>query len=430
MSRFIDTGLLVDAVQCKPCLWDVSNCNYKNKDAVARAWEDICDEMFEGLSQEEKPKIVKDIKLRWRTARDGYIKFKTSQKSTPSGSGAKPKKKFILAAKMVFLDKVIQNQADESLSSPPSTESTSQNLATQEIFNQETFQTSSSSSQAPITQTVTQTPASVSQNSSAPWLSQNKRKRQQPQQNSDFDSQMLALLNKSVSDIDSDDLCFFQSLGPIIKKFTTYQKLLFRSEVLNSAMSIQLMSNSSASPLSVSTNDSTQIQPGYQSTAATYTVQPSASPLSVSTNDSTQIQPGYQSTAATYTVQPSASPLSVSTNDSTQIQPGYQSTAATYTVQPSASPLSVSTNDSTQIQPGYQSTAATYTVQPSASPLSVSTNDSTQIQPGYQSTAATYTVQPSASPLSVSTNDSTQIQPGYQSTAATYYSGDDLIHDK
>lgn len=59
MSRFIDTGLLVDAVQCKPCLWDVSNCNYKNKDAVARAWEDICDEMFEGLSQEEKPKIGK-----------------------------------------------------------------------------------------------------------------------------------------------------------------------------------------------------------------------------------------------------------------------------------------------------------------------------------------------------------------------------------
>lgn len=56
MKRFIDTGLLVDAVQCKPCLWDVLNINYKNKDARTQAWEDICDDMFEGLSQEEKSK--------------------------------------------------------------------------------------------------------------------------------------------------------------------------------------------------------------------------------------------------------------------------------------------------------------------------------------------------------------------------------------
>ena len=62
MSRFIVTGLLVDAVQYKPCLWGASNINYKNKDARARAWKVICDEMFEGLSQEEKQKLGKKLR--------------------------------------------------------------------------------------------------------------------------------------------------------------------------------------------------------------------------------------------------------------------------------------------------------------------------------------------------------------------------------
>lgn len=197
---------------------------------------------------------------------------------------------------MLFLNKVIQNETDESSYSPLSSNSTSPSLSTQQNYDQDsnnptTFQTpSSSSSQAPISQTVTQAPAGASRNCTAPWLSQNKRKRELSKQNSEFENQMLVLLNQNVTDIDSDDLSFFQSLRPIIKKFTTYQKLLFRSEVSNSAMSIQLMTNSSASPLicveslvDTPTNDSTQMQPGYQSAIAIYSVQPSASPLSVST---------------------------------------------------------------------------------------------------------------------------------------------------
>ncbi|CAG4948313.1 unnamed protein product [Parnassius apollo] len=81
-------------------------------------------------------------------------------------------------------------------------------------------------------------PDTSRQESSHPTSKQKqvKSKKQAP---SEFEAQLLECLKSNQLELESEDLAFFQSLQPSLKRFTRYQKLMFRTKVLNIVMEME-----------------------------------------------------------------------------------------------------------------------------------------------------------------------------------------------
>ncbi|KPJ19189.1 hypothetical protein RR48_00973 [Papilio machaon] len=74
-------------------------------------------------------------------------------------------------------------------------------------------------------------PQENTENSQNKWNKRsgmNKRKSEQ----SNFENELITLLNQNTSNLNPDDLSFFESLGPILSNLSAYQKLQFRAKVL------------------------------------------------------------------------------------------------------------------------------------------------------------------------------------------------------
>lgn len=156
----------------------------------------------------------KKIQQRWRTARDTYQKDKISEKNQPSGSGSKKKKKYSYYDILTFLDSTTETVGEESLC--------------EEMSEQSNLETPNESTQ----------PDTSRQESSHPTSKQKqvKSKKQAP---SEFEAQLLECLKSNQLELESEDLAFFQSLQPSLKRFTRYQKLMFRTKVLNIVMEME-----------------------------------------------------------------------------------------------------------------------------------------------------------------------------------------------
>ncbi|XP_047519448.1 uncharacterized protein LOC125059190 [Pieris napi] len=214
----IDTERVIIEVHLRPVLWDKRNELYKNRDAREAAWRDILKELapnYENLSEEERKEADKKIQQRWRTARDTYQKDKISEKNQPSGSGSKKKKKkYSYYDILTFLDSTTETAGEESLC--------------EEMSEQSNLETPNESTQ----------PDNSRQESSHPTSKQKqvKSKKQAP---SKFEAQLLECLKSNQLELESEDLAFFQSLQPSLKRFTRYQKLMFRTKVLNIVMEME-----------------------------------------------------------------------------------------------------------------------------------------------------------------------------------------------
>ncbi|XP_050665809.1 uncharacterized protein LOC126972836 isoform X1 [Leptidea sinapis] len=238
----IDTERVIIEVHLRPVLWDKRNELYKNRDAREAAWRDILKELapnYENLSEEERKEADKKIQQRWRTARDTYQKDKISEKNQPSGSGSKKKKKYSYYDILTFLDSTTETAGEESLCEEMSeqsnletpNESTQLGTSRQEssqLTSQRNLETRNESTQ----------PGTSRQESSHPTLKQKqvKSKKQAP---SEFEAQLLECLKSKQLELESEDLAFFQSLQPSLKRFTRYQKLMFRTKVLNIVMEME-----------------------------------------------------------------------------------------------------------------------------------------------------------------------------------------------
>lgn len=143
-------------------------------------------------------------------------------KNTPSGSGAKTVKKYIYFEELKFLDRTTENVVSESLDNID--DSSSLETQAQVTMNANISGSSQNSS------------TTVADQDKPTWA--RKRKNTRPPENSTFEKQLVELLDKNMPDISSDDLAFFHSLGPILKSFNSYEKLLFRSKVLQIAMDL------------------------------------------------------------------------------------------------------------------------------------------------------------------------------------------------
>ncbi|CAG4970070.1 unnamed protein product [Parnassius apollo] len=227
----VQTERVIQEVRLRPCLWNLRDNSYKNKDAKLKAWKDVCEAVcpnFGDSSGEEKKQIEKAVQLRWKTARDAYMKCRANLKTSKSGSAGGVKKKYIFFDIMTFLEDTKDFEPTHESMALTSSQ-TSQNVASTSSQNSQSILPITTTPNLPSTEETFQTPVLASPK---PW--QRKKKRCM----TDFESQLLKILEKndtsttnfaSSTALKDDDCSFFNSLAPIINDFDNYKKLLFWS---------------------------------------------------------------------------------------------------------------------------------------------------------------------------------------------------------
>jgi len=94
----------VDFIEAHPCLWFISDKNYKNKQSKQTAWSKIAETC--NLS-------VEQMQTWWESQRDRYVREKRERESKPTGSGAddyvSSAKSIWLARRLAFYGKVCRH---------------------------------------------------------------------------------------------------------------------------------------------------------------------------------------------------------------------------------------------------------------------------------------------------------------------------------
>lgn len=160
------------------------------------------------------------MQARWRTARDTYMKVKANSKKLKSGSGAKSGKKYTYYNMLTFLDSNAGGEADESIDNNLSED---QNSST----NDNNISVPSTSAENLNPENFSNTELETS------------RKRKRTQSPTPFEKQLLQSVRQNNLLNDDEDLNFFKSLIPTVKKFSTFKKLLFRTKVLEAMIDIE-----------------------------------------------------------------------------------------------------------------------------------------------------------------------------------------------
>ncbi|KAJ8720634.1 hypothetical protein PYW08_006099 [Mythimna loreyi] len=114
-SKGINCERVIVEVQCRPVIWDQSSEIFKDRNG--KAWLDICKVLFENFddwSEAEKNIQVKKLQQRWKTARDTYIRVRSTKKKLKSGSGSRANKTYIYYDMLSFLDSNSNTQGEES----------------------------------------------------------------------------------------------------------------------------------------------------------------------------------------------------------------------------------------------------------------------------------------------------------------------------
>ncbi|XP_045783183.1 uncharacterized protein LOC123879495 isoform X2 [Maniola jurtina] len=103
----VETERVIEEVRRRPALWDLSDALYKDRDARARLWVEVFEELFPGYADEEEHRqkdIEKMVQQRWKTARDAYIRCRNIIKNNSSSESGR-KKVYVYFDDMRFLDK-------------------------------------------------------------------------------------------------------------------------------------------------------------------------------------------------------------------------------------------------------------------------------------------------------------------------------------
>lgn len=165
---------------------------------------------------------VTKVQARWKTARDTYMKVKASKKKLKSGSGAKTGKKYIYYDMLQFLNSNACTEADESIDYQGEVQYLSRNE-------------NNISVPKPSTSTENSNAEYTNNNSKA----QSSRKRKRESSPTPFEKELLECVKRDNIDRDDEDLNFFKSLIPTVKKLSSFKKLLFRTKILEALIDIE-----------------------------------------------------------------------------------------------------------------------------------------------------------------------------------------------
>ncbi|XP_039753356.1 uncharacterized protein LOC120628802 [Pararge aegeria] len=114
MDNF-DTELFIDEIEKRVAIWDMESSDYSNRVIKRRNWEEIVEIFCEpGDSQEKKKALGISLQKKWKGLRDGFVREMKKMKTTPSGSGASSKAKYIYFERLMFLERSTRNKATES----------------------------------------------------------------------------------------------------------------------------------------------------------------------------------------------------------------------------------------------------------------------------------------------------------------------------
>lgn len=163
---------------------------------------------------------VAKIQSRWKSARDTYMRVKANKRKLKSGSGATKCKKYVFYEMMTFLDVNVSTEADESIDIQ-----TEEHQSTTDDYN--------------ISIPTTSTDHSDLERTFNDTVSGTSRKRKCLSSQTDFEKELLEFVKQNSAVNDDEDLNFFKSLLPTVKKLGSFKKLMFRTKVLEALIDIQ-----------------------------------------------------------------------------------------------------------------------------------------------------------------------------------------------
>ncbi|XP_034836476.1 uncharacterized protein [Maniola hyperantus] len=110
-----DTELFIDEIEKRVAIWDMESSDYSNRIIKRRNWEEIVEIFCEAGDSEEKKKTLGTLlQKKWKGLRDGFVREMKKKKTTPSGSGASSKAKYIYFERLMFLERSTRNKITES----------------------------------------------------------------------------------------------------------------------------------------------------------------------------------------------------------------------------------------------------------------------------------------------------------------------------
>ncbi|XP_056409987.1 uncharacterized protein LOC130338802 isoform X2 [Hyla sarda] len=130
----IDNDLLIQMVHDRPALWDQTDPQHANHTATRRLWEDIYSAIVERgkyvwdeLEDWQRISFGEQIKCRWNSFRDRFIRDAGAEAKTPGGSGAVQKRAYIYKEQLSFLQKCSEmKKTSSSVQAGPSSSESGQ----------------------------------------------------------------------------------------------------------------------------------------------------------------------------------------------------------------------------------------------------------------------------------------------------------------
>ncbi|XP_054269575.1 uncharacterized protein LOC128990936 [Macrosteles quadrilineatus] len=230
-TGYFDIDVFIDCVKSRSVIWDTSHEEYKNRERKKEEWADICRVFHEDF--DEKPdvmkyKIYKELQLKWKNIRDGYMRNLKRQKQK-SSDGTKGGRQYVYAKQMEFLKNTLSISLAEDFSA-------SDFLQSDVFVNIEEPQIANSNTElhrAPSASTVYR--------KSRKHLEENIQKCM---------SVMTKQTEETLTQEKDDDYNFLLSILPTIKKFSDIDRLKLRCDILQLIIKYKEQSTSTVQPTS------------------------------------------------------------------------------------------------------------------------------------------------------------------------------------
>ncbi|RZF49255.1 hypothetical protein LSTR_LSTR002876 [Laodelphax striatellus] len=103
----INIERLITEVRLRPCLWDCSSDEFRDRDLKKLQWAELCQmfypQQYENSTHKQRLELCHGLQSKWRNIKDSYRKYLKSK----FGQGGKVIKSYVYATSLTFLDHVI-----------------------------------------------------------------------------------------------------------------------------------------------------------------------------------------------------------------------------------------------------------------------------------------------------------------------------------
>ncbi|KZC14931.1 hypothetical protein WN55_07886 [Dufourea novaeangliae] len=210
----MDIEILISEVAKHPILWDVSNYEYKDKIRRNEVWSNVAatvSQNFKQNTETEKKIIVQEVISKWRSVRDNYIRsLRKQDENIKLGSATKKIWRYVYEDQLAFLKKCREPR--------PTSSSTEMEGARVKTDSEQ-----STDNELEITE------ANVADNESTDNFKHQPRKKLK---RINLNEKFVDVLESKRWNDDDEDMAFYRSTLPMIKTFTTDEKVQFRIKVM------------------------------------------------------------------------------------------------------------------------------------------------------------------------------------------------------